>query len=166
MDAVISKTRAVARGVKAALDGYVGVWRTLVEDHARVASLIEAVQRDPTKRAGLWPRIRAELLAHERAELRDVYPVLRNYDATKHWAEQHEIEARELEERIDRLDATPVEEDVWGELFDELARTISVHVREEETEIFPLASSAIGPTRSKSIGDSYDATRKRFAASV
>jgi len=166
MDAVISKTRGLARGVKARLDGVSGLFATLVEDHEEVTALIQRVQRDPEKRKGLWPKIRIELLAHERAEIRELYPVLRTYASTRAWADHHEADASKLEEMVERLDATPVDEEVWGALFDELARALSHHIQEEETEIFPLALSALGPERARELEAPFTAAKKQFAASA
>ena len=166
LDTIVSKTRGVASGVKARLDGYVGIFAEIVEDHAAVRSLVERVQRDADKRAGLWPKIKTELLAHERAELRELYPVLAQHDATRMWADHHEVEASKLEEKIERLDATPFDEEIWGELFDELARALEHHVREEEDEILPIALAVIGPDKARDLGTAFTATKQRFVASV
>jgi hypothetical protein len=166
MDAMISKTKGVMRGVKARLDGFVGVFRTLVEDHAEVTSLIERVQRDPDKRKPLWPTIRAALLAHERAESRELYYVLRGYEATRSYVDHHEAEAKKLDEMIDRLEETPVDNEAWGPLFDELAGAIAHHIHEEESEIFPVALVALGGQRSKELDEAFTATRDRFLHSV
>lgn len=73
MDSMISKGAGMVKAVKARLEGLVGVFKTLAEQHGEVAALLKRLQHSPDKRSELWPEIRRELLSHERAELREVY---------------------------------------------------------------------------------------------
>ncbi|TMQ13574.1 MAG: hypothetical protein E6J90_28220 [Deltaproteobacteria bacterium] len=70
---MISKGAGKVKGVKARLDGLVGVFKTLAEQHGEVKVLLKRLQDKPEKKPELWPEIRRELLSHERGELRVVY---------------------------------------------------------------------------------------------
>jgi len=144
MDTVISKGKGVIKSFEARLDGLRGVFRVLAQQHAEVAALIKRVEHDADKRRDLWPTIRTELLSHERAELRELYPVLRQHATTRSLADHHDADAREMEQMIARLDSLDIESEAWGVLFSELADAVAAHAGEEEQVIFPTAQEAIG----------------------
>ena len=72
---LVAKVTGKAAGVEARAKGLKGVFRKLAEQHHEVGSLLASAQKadDP---AGLWQRIRTELVSHEQAELVEIYPVL------------------------------------------------------------------------------------------
>ncbi|HUJ14383.1 MAG TPA: hemerythrin domain-containing protein [Thermoanaerobaculia bacterium] len=153
MEEMASKAMGMAKEGKAAITGLTGVFRTLAEQHGEVTALLMRAKSatDPAKRAELWRKIRVELLSHERAEMREVYPVLRGHEETRELAEHHDREAKELESMISRLDATDTNSDTWSNLLAEIADTVRHHAREEENEIFPKAQDAIGKAEAKEL---------------
>jgi hemerythrin superfamily protein len=133
---------------RAGADGLVGVFRTLAEQHDQVAALFEQLQEQPESRALLWPQLRRELVSHEHAEVRELYPVLRQLAATRALADHHDDEARELDAMISRLDTLDIQSDDWTTLFDALVDTVIHHAKdEEEAKIFPAAQQALGEPR-------------------
>ena len=129
-------------------DGLVGVFRTLADQHTQVAEQLAQLQADPARRGTLWPVVRRELISHEQSEVRELYPVLRQLDATRALADVHDAEARELDALIARLDAIDSQTDVWADVLDVLVRTVLHHAKEEEEQkIFPAAQQAIGEAR-------------------
>jgi hemerythrin superfamily protein len=163
MDTLVSKTRGVAKSVKARMDGLTGVFATLAKQHGEAASLLETVVANPEKRVDLWPQIRTALLAHERAEMHVLYPSLRLIPETQALAEHHDIEAHALEGMIEHLDTLPIESEMFGKLFVELADTVKNHATvEEEQEIFPIALRAIGETRAREIDVRYIAMHEKL----
>jgi len=164
MDTFVSKTKGAVKSVKARMDGLHGVFATLAKQHAEAASLLDAVIASPEKREDLWPKIRTALLAHERAEVQEVYPVLRGLPETHALADRHDIEANAMEAMIDRLDAMDLRSDAWGALFEQLADTVKHHaVVEEEEQIFPVAEKALGETRAKELDAKFLATHAKLA---
>jgi hemerythrin superfamily protein len=81
-------------------------------------------------------------------------------------ADQHDTEAKELEQLIHRLDVLEISSDAWGRLFEQLANTVMAHATEEETEVFPLAQSVLGEARARHLDAKFLATKKRLAQSV
>lgn len=129
-------------------DGLVGVFATLADQHAQVAIMFEQIQGDPLRRAQLWPELRRQLVAHEHAEVRELYPTLRQFSQTLAMANHHDDEARELDALIDRLDTAPVDSESWGAVFDKLVATVLHHAKEEEeAKIFPTAQQVLGEAR-------------------
>lgn len=166
MDSIISKGTGAAKAVEARLHGLVGVFKVLSEQHGEVSALLKRVKSDPSKRAELWPKIRQELMSHEKGELREVYPVLREQAATRALADRHQTEADELSAQIDRIHALEMASSEWGRQFDRLIELVENHVREEEHDIFPKAQEAIGADRAKEIEPRFLAAKKQLAAVV
>ena len=166
MDSIISKGKGAVKGAEARLRGLVGVFKVLSEQHGEAGALLKRVQRDPARRAELWPKIRRELVSHEMAELRELYPVLREREETRALADRHEAEAGQLSALIDRIHATEMSSAEWGQLFDQLAEQVEQHVKEEEGEIFPKAQQAFGAARAKEIEPQFLATQKQIATSL
>lgn len=148
VDEVVSKAAGKPKATPAKSDGLVGVFRTLADQHAEIAALFARAQTTADQRAELWPAIRRTLIAHEHSEVRELYPVLRQYEATCALADDHDAEARELDAVITRLDGMNLRSDTWCALFDELVATVLEHATEkEEGEIFPAAQRVIGEPR-------------------
>ena len=166
MDSMISKGMGTAKKMEARLRGLVGVFKTLSEQHGEAFALLRRVQGDASKRVALWPKIRQELLSHEKAELREVYPVLSEHAETRPLALQHDAEASELSMLIDRIHATEISSEEWGLLFDQLVELVERHVQEEEHEIFPRAQEAIGAPRARDIEARFLAAKKQVAAGL
>jgi len=166
VDSMIAKGTGVMKGLGARMHGLQGVFRTLAEQHGEVAALLKRVQGDDQKRAELWPKIRQELMSHEQAELREVYPALRERVETRALADHHDREAGELSVLIGQLDATPPSSSEWGALFDQLVTRVEHHVHEEEHDIFPRAQDVIGVERAKQLEPRFLAAKQQLAAAV
>ena len=166
LDSIISKAKGAVKGVEARREGLVGVFATLARQHGEVASLIERCKRDASKRDGLWPKIRTALLAHERAEMRELYPVLRSAPLTHDLAEHHDHDANRLETLIDRLDSIELASTTWGEVFEQLSTAVLRHAHEEEQQIFPVAQEAIGTERADELDAKFAAEHKRLMHSA
>jgi hemerythrin superfamily protein len=164
IQSIVSKSVGKVKGVKARLDGLVGVFKTLAEQHAEVKVLLRKLQDNPEMKAELWPDIRRNLLSHEKAELREVYSVLRMHSPTAELADHHDEEAGEMEGLIDEIETA--DPDTWQMLYDELVDSVSFHASEEEREIFPKALQVIGDKAAKQLDDKFLAAQKQFAAAV
>lgn len=126
------------------LDGLRGVFRTLAQEHSAGVALIQRVKSHPDQRRELWPELRTALLSHDRGEIHEVYSALRQHEATRVLAEQHDDDAGALQQMIDRLDTLDLESDAWEQLFAELAQAVVAHAGEEDQVIFPAAQEALG----------------------
>lgn len=164
LDSLVSKSIGKMKGVRARLDGLVGVFRTLAEEHGEVSVLLRRLQERPERQLELWPLIRRELLSHERGEQRVVYSVLRQHAETQVLAEQHDQDAAQLEAMIDRLDRATIDE--WPSLYDQLVDTVIEHAKEEETEIFPIARDVLGDATAKDLDDRFLAAKHQSAEVV
>jgi hemerythrin superfamily protein len=166
MDSILSKGAGVVKGLEARLHGLVGVFKTLSEQHGEAGALLKRVQGDPDKRSELWPKIRQTLVSHEKAELAEVYPVLREYPELRPLADRHEAEAGQLSTLIERIQATAMSTGTWTQLFEQLCDLVTQHVNEEQNQIFPRAQDVIGAARAEQIGPMFLATQKQIAGSL
>lgn len=166
MDSMLSHGMGKVKAVKARLSGLVGVFRTLAEQHGEVAALLERARTSDEKFTQLWPTIRRELLSHEKAELREVYPVLRARDATRALAEHHDVEAGELEQMITNLDELAIGSPARRELYHRLVDTVLHHAREEESDIFPKAQDAIGKPEAEALESRFLTAKDQIAAGL
>ena len=164
MDSMLSKGAGVMKGVKARLEGLTGVFKTLAEQHGEVAAMLKRLQSKPEKKAELWSEIRRELLSHERGEIREVYPVLRQHVQTRALAEHHDQEAAEMERLIERIDAAVADE--WLPHYHQLVDMVIRHANEEENTIFPKAQEAIGERTTKDLEARFLAVKQQIAASA
>jgi hypothetical protein len=150
----------------ARLDGLRGVFRTLAQQHREITTLLRRAKSSTAERRALWPQIRTALLCHERAEVREVYIVLRQYEATRVLAYHHDQEAEALEQMIDRVDAVDIAAPAGELLFAELAATVIAHVTQEEQSIFPAAQSALGDALADALEPKLLATQQQLAPAV
>jgi hemerythrin superfamily protein len=166
MDKIVSTGKGKLKGVKARLDGLTGIFKTLTAEHGEVSALLERAKDSVERRAELWPTIRAQLLSHERGEIRELYPVLRSMDATAELADHHDAEAKDMEDMILDLDHLPITTDAWGLLFDQLADAVLHHAEEEETEMFPQAQAALGEALTQELDAKFRLTKQQLLMAV
>src|SRR5690606_15007264 len=62
----------------AKLGSSAGVFTVLIDEHRQMAALLEQISacNDTEERAERWNRLRCDLLAHEHAEIQEIYPRL------------------------------------------------------------------------------------------
>jgi len=166
IDSMLSHGMGKVKAVKARLSGLVGVFKTLAEQHGEVTALLERAKTSDEKFTKLWPTNRRELLSHEKAEMREVYPVLRARDATRQLAEHHDAEAAKLEQLIANVDELAVASPARRELFQQLIDTVIEHAHEEETDIFPKAQEAIGKSQAEDLNAKFLGAKRQIAATL
>jgi hemerythrin superfamily protein len=166
MDSIVSQGMGKVKAVKARIEGLTGIFLTLAEQHGQVTALFERARSSPEKRAELWPTIRMELLSHERGEVRELYPLLRSYPETAMLADNHDEEARELEQLIAVIDATAVASDDWAAQLDRLIDIVTAHAKDEENNIFPEALRVLGDERARELDEKFALAKQQIATAV
>ncbi len=168
---VLSKLAGKAKAARAALKGDAGVLATLEGEHAEVAMLMKAVldeghdDHDPEAlecRRELFHKIRIALLAHAKSEEQEFYGVLELRPATRDRATHSEIEHREIEHLIRRLDHMAESDLGWMPTFASLQMKVEAHVRDEETLLFDEAKLVLDKHELREIDERYKAARRRY----
>jgi hemerythrin superfamily protein len=141
LEELTSKAVGTAKAAKATLEGLSGVFRHLMREHGEVSALLMRLKTtsDPDVRRELWPTIRKELLSHEQAEKREVYPAFRSESDTQSMADEHDADAEELEDAVDELTATAPDGAAWQPTLERVIQLVQEHVRDEEEVYFPIA---------------------------
>jgi hypothetical protein len=149
------------KAIKATVTGLTGVFKKLSEEHGEVTALLLRVKTssDPAVRRELFPTIRAELLAHERGEIRAVYPAFRVRPELKAIADEHDAEAGILEQALDQLSATDYADASWKGKFDKVVELVSQHTKKEENDYFRKASRILGKEESQKLQPAFEASR-------
>jgi hemerythrin superfamily protein len=163
MDSMLSHGMGKMKAMKARLSGLVGVFKTLAEQHGEVKVLLDRAKSSNEKFVELWPTLRTELLSHERAEMRELYPLLRAYPETMLLANHHDAEAGELESLIQRIDALPPTAAERHALFEQLVDKVTHHAGEEERDIFPKAQDVLGKDRAIQLEKTFLAAKQQVA---
>lgn len=163
VERVASKVLGTTKAVRARVKGLRGVFMKLSEEHGEVAALLKRVSMssDPKVRSELFPTIRKQLLAHEKSELKEVYPVFSEYADTRAIAQRHSEEAGQLEMAIKRLDAIAYDDPSWESLFKHLVSLVETHVHEEENTYFPAGMRVLGD-RAEELAARYTRCKKEL----
>jgi hemerythrin superfamily protein len=163
-----AKVMGAAKLGKAALEGLSGVFLKLAQEHGEVSALLMRVRatQDPQIRAELFPQIRAELLSHERGELTVVYPALRRHDETRMLADEHDMQAGQLEKMLNELSARAYNAPDWPTLFDALVDLVQRHVAKEEQEYFPRADKVMSSDETDTLRREYEDVKASTRAAL
>jgi hypothetical protein len=166
IDHAASEVLGTVKAVKATLENLHGVFKQLAREHGEVIALLERVKitSDVKVRAELFPKIRAELLAHEKGELAEVYPAFFKHEELAGYAEMHEREAGALERMLQRLTGMSCDDAAWAPAFAELARAVEHHAKEEEDEFFPQAGRVLGTEAAEEMKARYLAKKNAVRA--
>ena len=163
-----STAMGAIKTAKAAILGLTGVFRHLAREHGEVSALLMRVKlsSDVAVRRDLFPKIKNELLSHEKGELREVYAVLKQYSQLQDIVEEHDSEANELEQLIDKLSVTPYDGKDWKNEFDRLVEKVNRHVKKEENDYFPAAMRVIGKEESERMLPRYQRAKAELMQKV
>jgi hypothetical protein len=158
VEEVASKAAGALKVVKATVEGLSGVFKQLTREHGEVGALLMRIDlsSDLKVRAELFPKIRRELLSHERGELREVYPAFKANPRLEPMVAEHDREAREIEQILSELQATPYEDEGWGPRFSQLVEAFKHHTALEENHYFPAANRILGKAESERIRSRYE----------
>jgi hypothetical protein len=139
-----------------------GVFELLTEQHREVLELLrDAGSVDgASKREPRWSEARRRLLSHERAEAEVIYRALDGREFARPTLGQHAAQAGELETAVAELDATDIESDAWIARLRDLMAMLDDHVRDEETEFFPVAQRILGDRGASELRESYASAQR------
>ena len=122
-------------------------FKLLKDDHKKVAKLfkeIEGTSESAKKtKANLYARLKDELEQHTQLEEQQLYPFLKDCEATKDMVleayEEHDI----VKTLLSELEEEEVGSDTWATKHKVMKENVEHHVSEEEEELLPEAESAL-----------------------
>lgn len=155
--------RAAAKigAVQATARGLHGVFKRLSEEHKEISTLLmrAAMTSDIAKRAELWPLIRDELVAHEQAELQEVYPDFEWHPSLVDVVRTHEGDGARLQAFVRELDSLTFDSPLWHPTLLKLEAVVNAHAEREEELFFPRVQAILGAERVAELDARYLATR-------
>jgi hemerythrin superfamily protein len=161
MKETMAKAAGKVKKAGAIVAGKRGIFAQLEEEHTEVSMLMKQAQKsdDEKTRRDLFTKIRVELLAHAKAEERVFYPVLQQNAQTRQDAERSLQDHQQIEQIINRLDATPITSQSWKAALDTLIETVKSHVNLEEKTVFPKAQQFIDDDEAEELGQRFEQAR-------
>ena len=168
IEAIASEAMGAMKATKAKVAGLTGVFAHLAREHGKVTGLLLRLKAssDPELRSELFPKIRKELLSHEKGELAEVFPVLAEHSELAPFVEEHRRDADKLEARIDELSKTGYAEARWSKRLADLIENVSKHALEEENDFFPEASRVLGDKKTEQMLERFEAAKTRIARTI
>ena len=132
----------------------------ITRDHREIERLFESLKNEPGQRALVLPELSALLVAHQRAEEAEVYPVARTEagetEEVEHSDEEHE-QAAKLLQRLRTV--TDLHGSEFSDLLTKLFDDVQHHVSEEEDTVLAGMRSSLSDARRAQLGLAFAARR-------
>lgn len=145
------------------------IFECLETDHDLQRDLLDrlaATSGDTSTRRALWRELVIEVEAHANAEEQTLYATLledpETQQRTRHGVHEH-IKATEL---IDELTELNFDSREWTLKFEQLRDALEHHLREEEAEVFPLASRHLSGGEARVLGIQFRSRKNAEAGDV
>ena len=138
----------------------------LKEDHRKVEELFEQLESAQGQaKMRVFEQIKTELELHTHIEEKIFYPALekpkQTHDLTLEAYEEHDVVKKLLQE----LSRARTANEEWEAKAKVLQENVEHHVEEEEGELFPKASSALGADEIEALGEQMEAEKERRLSS-
>ena len=138
----------------------------LKEDHRKVEELFEQLESAQGQaKMRVFEQIKSELELHTHIEEKVFYPALekpkQTHDLTLEAYEEHDVVKKLLQE----LSRARTANEEWEAKAKVLQENVEHHVEEEEGELFPKASSALGADEIEALGEQMEAEKERKLSS-
>jgi hemerythrin superfamily protein len=128
----------------------------LKSDHRQAEGLmdqIELADKGAASSKPLFNELKAALTLHTQIEEQIFYPALRSHEETRDMIEESVREHDEVDQLLAEMTAMSPRDDEFMDKLVELRDSVSHHVEEEESEMFPKAEQILGRERLNQMGD-------------
>lgn len=153
-------TAPTTRDLKAAAksSGLRGIFLRLVQEHGELTALLLRLRMSPdvAARVELFPIVRAELLAHERAEAEVLFSAMRRKEQTRLIAAKHKRTSGEIASLLYQIESLDYASPSWESAFTALFNAVEQHMIEEESYYFPIAQRVLGEAMTHALRAHYD----------
>src|SRR5512144_277636 len=141
---------------------------TLVtKDHRAVENLFATLKEKTGDRAQLLEQLRAELIAHAKAEEAVLYPFIKKaLPDERAQVDEGSKEHHEVESMVEKLSAFSADDKAVDALLDELAAAVGHHVEDEENEVLPGLEQAVDEHARRGLGERIQGVQGRARRGV
>lgn len=140
------------------------IFEALRDDHQIQRSLISIMvgtHGNSDERNDVFEKIRRELRSHAAAEERYFYVPLMESDTTQDKARHSVAEHKELEDYLEQLEGYDMSGPQWIQTARDLAKRLTHHLDEEETEVFPVAGRVLSDGDKSRLAQEYRTDMER-----
>ncbi|MCZ4407450.1 hemerythrin domain-containing protein [Cryomorphaceae bacterium 1068] len=134
------------------------IFEQIREDHetqrALIQDLVETSGHSQTRK-DLYEQLKHHLKIHADAEERYFYKPLFRDDLTQDKARHSVAEHHEIDELLEKLDNTEMDNSAWLSTAEKLKERVLHHLAEEEHEVFQMAGKALENSEKIKLGESY-----------
>lgn len=134
------------------------IYDALREDHDKQRALLDQLLNtsgDSDERQAVFDQTKRELTRHAAAEERHFYIPLFEDDLTQEKSRHSVAEHHEIDELIEKLEATDRSSPGWLTIAKSLAERVTHHLDEEEREVFPLSGKVLTDAQKTSLAKQY-----------
>ncbi len=162
----IAKAAAKLIPAQPTTNGLHGVFERLAREHKETSALLRRAAQSPNidERAALWNTLRDQMLAHEQAEVQEVYPDFEWHPSLIDVVQLHEEDAERLQSLVRALETLTFDAPQWETTLLKLEAVMSAHAEREEELFFPQVQNIIGKDRANELDSRYMATKQAILA--
>jgi hypothetical protein len=134
------------------------IFEQIREDHEVQRTLIKdliSTEGDTQNRKYIYNKLKHHLKVHADAEERYFYKPLFGDDLTQDQARHSVAEHQEIDELLEKLDDTEMDNSAWIYNAGRLQARVLHHLEEEEKQMFHLAGKALDSNAKKELASSY-----------
>lgn len=130
--------------------------RTSHDTQRELADNLIGTSGDSSERELLFKELKTELAAHAAAEERFFYVPLIAHDMTQEPSRHGIAEHHEMDELVEKLQATDFSSPAWLAVAKELNHKVFHHLKDEEQGIFQLAGKVLSEAEKLSLAKDYE----------
>lgn len=134
------------------------IFEQLREDHEIQRALIEDLietKGETQSRKEIYKQLKNQLQVHADAEERYFYKPLFGDDLTQDKARHSVAEHHEIDELLEKLDDTEMDNSSWLSTAKKLKERVIHHLDEEEHEVFQMAGKSLAAKQKSDLAKSY-----------
>src|SRR5512144_847743 len=128
----------------------------VTKDHRAVENLFATLKEKTGDRAQLLEQLRAELIAHAKAEEIVLYPFIKKaLPDERAQVDEGSKEHHEVESMVEKLSGLSADDKAVDTLLDQLEAAVGDHVEEEENEVLPGLEQVVDEDALRELGESF-----------
>ncbi len=140
------------------------IWDMLKDDHGQVKKTLG--QMRDTADPKLLNQLQQQLAAHMQFEEQNIYPVLQKNQSTSAMAIQSENEHQLAKQVLNKLVQSQGDRTRWAAYTNELNQLLTMHVNNEEDNLFKEGKRVISKDQARQLGAQYAQLKTQYKAKV
>lgn len=135
------------------------IYDILKQEHRIVLDLFDEINdvsdNNKAMKRELVDRLTSNLWAHSKAEEDIFYPRLEKESATHDLSEESLDVHHKADRMLQEIRDMDVMDEEWRDKIEELRKSIEIHIREEEEDMFPKAQALLSDDEAEEMGERY-----------